>query len=173
MLRGAAYAVAGLYKGLGMTQIQSTNVFTSIYRDCFENKKVDPIRKVSGLYFYETMSISLGRSFELYLDIVFPNILKCIADPKEDVRQAAQNALKTIMSDFSNLAIKKTLPKFLDELERDENWRSKFASVEALGNMAFCAPKQISSFLPQIVKSLRDVMNDTHEKVHEAAIQAI
>lgn len=45
------------------------------------------------------------------------------------------------MSDFSNLAIKKTLPKFLDELERDENWRSKFASVEALGNMAFCAPK--------------------------------
>lgn len=87
------------------------------------------------------MSISLGRSFELYLDIVFPNILKCIADPKEDVRQAAQGALKTIMSDFSNLAIKKTLPKFLDELERDENWRSKFASVEALGNMAFCAPK--------------------------------
>jgi len=77
------------------------------------------------------------------------------------------------MSDFSNYAIKKTLPKFLDEISKDENWRSKFASVEALGNMAFCAPKQISSFLPQIVKSLRDVMNDTHEKVHEAAIQAI
>jgi hypothetical protein len=39
--------------------------------------------------------------------------------------------------------------------------------------MAYCAPKQISSFLPQIVKGLRDVLNDTHEKVHEAAIQAI
>jgi hypothetical protein len=39
--------------------------------------------------------------------------------------------------------------------------------------MAYCAPKQISSFLPQIVKGLRDVMNDTHEKVHEAAIQSI
>jgi len=45
--------------------------------------------------------------------------------------------------------------------------------VEALGNMAYCAPKQISSFLPQIVKGLREVMNDTHEKVHESAIQAI
>lgn len=39
--------------------------------------------------------------------------------------------------------------------------------------MAFCAPKQISSFLPQIVKGLRDVLNDTHEKVKDAAIQAI
>ena len=39
--------------------------------------------------------------------------------------------------------------------------------------MAYCAPKQISGFLPQIVKGLREVMNDTHEKVHEAAIQAI
>jgi hypothetical protein len=27
--------------------------------------------------------------------------------------------------------------------------------------------------LPDIVKALRDVLNDTHEKVHEAAIRAI
>jgi len=39
--------------------------------------------------------------------------------------------------------------------------------------MAYCAPKQISSFLPRIVKGLREVMNDTHEKVQHAAIQAI
>jgi len=47
------------------------------------------MRKIAGLYFYETLAISLGRTFELYLDLVFPNILKCIADSKEDVRQAA------------------------------------------------------------------------------------
>lgn len=64
------------------------------------------------------------------------------------------------------------MPQFLKQLE-DDNWRSKISTVEALGNMAYCAPKQISSFLPQIVKGLRDVMNDTHEKVHEAAIQSI
>mmetsp|Transcript_28735 Transcript_28735/g.35578 ORF Transcript_28735/g.35578 Transcript_28735/m.35578 type:complete len:180 (-) Transcript_28735:674-1213(-) len=39
--------------------------------------------------------------------------------------------------------------------------------------MAYCAPKQISGFLPRIVKGLREVMNDTHEKVQQAAIQAI
>lgn len=76
------------------------------------------------------------------------------------------------MGIFSNYAIKQALPQFLKELETD-NWRSKFSTVEALGNMAFCAPKQISGFLPQIVKGLREVLNDTHEKVHEAAIEAI
>jgi hypothetical protein len=103
---------------------------------------------------------------------VFPSILACIADQKEQVRIAATNALKTIMSKFSNFAIKQALPQFLSELKTD-NWRSQLSTVEALGNMAFCAPKQISSFLPQIVKGLREVLNDTHEKVHDAAIEAI
>jgi hypothetical protein len=61
---------------------------------------------------------------------------------------------------------------FLKGMETD-NWRGKFAAVEAVGNMAYCAPKQILGFLPDIVKALRTVLNDTHEKVHEAALQAI
>ena len=76
------------------------------------------------------------------------------------------------MANFSNYAIKNALPQFLNQLETD-NWRSKISTVEALGNMAYCAPRQISGFLPQIVKGLREVMNDTHEKVHESAIEAI
>ena len=51
------------------------------------------------------------------------------------------------MSKFSNHAIKKLLPIFLLGL-KNENWRSKLASVEALGNMAYCAPKQIAGYLP-------------------------
>ena len=39
--------------------------------------------------------------------------------------------------------------------------------------MAFCAPKQISGFLPKIVKGIREVLNDTHEKVHDGALEAI
>ena len=45
--------------------------------------------------------------------------------------------------------------------------------MEALGTMAYCAPKQISGYLPNIVKGVREVLNDTHEKVHAAALQAI
>lgn len=77
------------------------------------------------------------------------------------------------MLQFSNFAIKQAMPTFLKNLDSQDNWRSRLSTVEALGSMAYCAPKQISDFLPQIVKALREVMNDTNEKVHQAAIEAI
>jgi len=86
------------------------------------------------------MSFSMGHSFEVYLPKIFPSILTSISDQKEPVRNAALAALKTIMGIFSNYAIKQALPQFLIELQND-NWRSKYSTVEALGNMAFCAPK--------------------------------
>jgi hypothetical protein len=44
------------------------------------------------------------------------------------------------MGRLSNHAIKVVLPIFLKGLSTD-NWRSKLAAVEALGNMAYCAPR--------------------------------
>jgi len=103
---------------------------------------------------------------------ILENVLKCISDHKEYVRDAALAANKVMLQGLSNLGIMRVLPTFLKGLEKD-NWRQKLASVEALGSMAFCAPKQIAGFLPQIVKGIREMLNDTHEKVHEAALQAI
>lgn len=173
VLKGAAYAAAGIYKGLGMKAIIESDVFGQLNRDVFSSKKSEPARRQAGLNLYEALSFSMRKSFEIFLPLVFPNILACISDQKENVRQAAQTCLQQIMLQFSNFAIKQALPTFLKNLESQENWRSKLSTVEALGSMAYCAPKQISSFLPQIVKALRDVMNDTHEKVHAAAIEAI
>lgn len=98
------------------------------------------MRKVSGLYLYETLSLSLGKVFEMYVDKILPNIMLCIADPKEQVRRAAINSNKAIMGRLSNHAIKVVLPIYLKGLSTD-NWKSKLAAVEALGNMAYCAPR--------------------------------
>jgi hypothetical protein len=45
-----------------------------------------------------------------------------------------------IVMNFSNHAIKQVVPLILVQLQED-NWRVKYAAVEALGNMALCAPK--------------------------------
>ena len=170
-IRGSAYAVSGIIKGLGLQNFIQMDLLNTIQKECF-TKHADPMRKISGLYLYETLTISLGKVFEMYVEKILPNIIMCISDPKDQVRKCATQANRTVMSRLSNHAIKQVLPIFLKGLEND-NWRSKLASVEALGNMAFCAPRQISGFLPHIVKGIREVLSDTHEKVHEAALQAI
>lgn len=171
-IRGAAYACAGIIKGFGMKFFRDRSIIDILQKECFTGKKVEPLRLQAGLVLYETLSYAQGKSFEPFVTAILPNILTCIADPRESVRSSANAANRQLVMGFSNYAIKRVVPMFLEGMATD-NWRGKFAAVEAVGNMALCAPKQILAFLPDIVKALREVLNDTHEKVHAAALSAI
>lgn len=171
-LRGSAFAIAGIYKGLGLSFFLGDQAFIDkLIAEASRNKST-PKLKQGAMFCFETLAFSQGKAFEMSVVKILPVILKLIADSKEFIRDAALGANKVILQGLSNLGIKLVLPHFLEGLAQ-ENWRQKLASVDALGSMAFCAPKQIANYLPKIVKGIREMLNDTHEKVHEAAMQAI
>ncbi|OBZ91073.1 Translational activator gcn1 [Choanephora cucurbitarum] len=168
--RGAAYGLAGVVKGRGITALKECNVMNSL-KDAVDNKRMYEYRQ-GALFAFETLSATLGRLFEPYIIQIIPLLLVCSSDANIDVREASSDAARVIMSKISGHCVKLILPSILEGLE-ERQWRTKKASVELLGSMAYCAPKQLSVSLPNIIPRISEVLADTHSQVQAAANRSL
>ncbi|GAA6024607.1 hypothetical protein JCM11491_006044 [Sporobolomyces phaffii] len=164
--RGAAYGLAGLVAGRGLSAIQEFGLMGRL-QDNAEDKKAMQARQ-GAVFGYEVLSTVLGRLFEPYITEILPLLLNCFGDSSTDVREATQDAAKAIMSKLSGHAVKLILPTLLSGLD-DKQWRAKKGAIELMGAMAYLAPRQLSVSLPTILPRLTEVITDTHKQVREAA----
>lgn len=168
--RGAAYGLAGVFQGLGIMALKEFEIMVNIMDGLQEKKQ--PQRRESSLLAICMLSLALGRVFEPFVVQALPQLLQCIGDPITHVREAAEEASKAAMGQLSGPGVKLVLPALLKGVE-EVAWRSKAAAVDMLGNMAFCAPKQLSSCLPTVVPKLIETVGDSHDKVQETAVNSL
>eukprot|EP00899_Mesostigma_viride_P018162 jgi/Mesvir1/26347/Mv22521-RA.1 len=168
--RGAAFGLGGVIKGLGMAALSQCGVMDKL-KAAVEDK-ASPESREGALFAFECLSEKLGRLFEPYVIHILPLLLVCFSDPVAPVRDATEAASRAIMGQLTGQGVKLVLPALLKGLE-DRAWRTKQGSIQLLGAMAFCAPKQLSSCLPTIVPNLSEVLTDTHSKVQAAAHTAL
>eukprot|EP00056_Hartaetosiga_gracilis_P013902 m.234320 g.234320 ORF g.234320 m.234320 type:complete len:2626 (-) comp13915_c0_seq1:2636-10513(-) len=167
--RGAAYGLAAVGKGSSVKALKDEGVIDAIVEEV-QSKKAE--KRESALMALELMSVILGRKFEPYIVKLISHLLNCFGDAKRDVRSAAKDTGKAIMSMLSGHGVKMVLPALIESLDSD-SWRTKQGSAQMLGSMAYCAPKQLSSCLPTIVPHLSEVLTDSHSKVQAAGKDAL
>jgi hypothetical protein len=99
-------------------------------------------------------------------------LLACFGDATTDVREATQDAARVIMSNMSGYGVKLILPSLLSGLD-EKQWRTKKGSIELLGMMAYCSPRQLSLSLPIVIPRLTEVLTDSHAQVKASANKSL
>ena len=168
--KGAAFGLSAFVKGMGIPSLKQHDIVGRLKEACASGS----INSRQGaLFAFECLSERLGLLFEPYIIAIVEVLLKSFSHVSDHVREAAQDAARVIMNKLSAHGVKQVLTPILQSLPNEPAWKSRQEGIRLLGMMAHCAPKQLSSCLPQVVPALMVAGSDPHPKVKESARAAL
>ena len=167
--RGSSYGISSVIKGSGISSLKKYDIIRQLDEACRSGTSSG---KEGALFTIELLSDRLGLLFEPYVIVLLPALLKAFSDSSDHVRLAAANTVDLIMSKLSAHGVKLVMPAVLTAFN-EPAWRTKQASIQMLGSMSNCAPKQLANCLPKVVPKLTEAFSDTHPKVKTSAEDAL
>ncbi|CAO1627100.1 unnamed protein product [Sympodiomycopsis kandeliae] len=170
--RGAAYGLAGLIKGRGISAMSEFGVMQQLSQAITD--KTNASTRQSAVECYGILAASLGRLFEPYLieGGVLPQLIASFGDSKTEVRDATEETAKVIMQHVSAYCAKLMMPTLLEGLD-EKQWRTKKGAIELLGAYSSAAPNQLAAALPTVIPRLSGVLSDAHPQVRAAGNRSL
>lgn len=172
--RGSAYGFASIIKGLGIHCFDRFDV-NSRFERVIRNGRVE--ERGGLLLAIEALAAVLRTVFEPYSIEYVPFILDCFEENL--LISQAQITLKAVFSGLSTTGTRRLIvgegshPGFLAGNLDDSRWRSRAGTVEALGNLACCAPKRVAEFLPEAIAQVMKAFSSASPEVIQAACRAL
>ena len=163
---GEIYTLSGLIKCFGIKTYKSYNLDKYIINLISKDSTV--LQKQSGMYIISILFDCLKKLYEPYFVEIFSVISDLISNKDNKVRDTAKTCFKDMMKNISGFGVEKIMPNLIKDLH-EMNWKGKVANIEILGQFAFCAPKQLSVYIPKVIKEIMIVLKDPHPKVQEIA----
>lgn len=170
--RGAAYGIAGIIQGRGISAIAEFSVMPKLAR-AIEDKTNASTRQ-SAVECYGILAATLRRLFEPYIieGEVIPQLIASFGDSKSEVRDATVETAKVIMQSVSAYGAKLMMPTLLKGLD-EKQWRTKKGAIELLGAYSSAAPAQLAAALPTVIPRLSGVLSDAHPQVRMAGNRSL
>ena len=163
---GDIYALSGLIKCFGISSYKEKKIDEIIKKNMEKKSSVED--KQNAMYtikiFFETMK----KLYEPYFVEIFEEISTMISNREKKVRETAQECFKGMMKELSGYGVDKIMPNLIKDLHT-MNTKGKIANIEILGQFAYCAPKQLSIYVPKIIKEIMKVLTDPQKNVQETA----
>ena len=167
---GDIYALSGLIKCFGISSYKEKKIDEIIKKNMEKKSSVED--KQNAMYtikiFFETMK----KLYEPYFVEIFEQISAMISNREKRVRETAQECFKGMMKELSGYGVDKIMPNLIKDLH-SMNSKGKIAKIEILGQFAYCAPKQLSIYVPKIIKEIMKVLTDPQKNVQETAANVL
>ena len=164
--KGKIYCLSGIIKSFSIKKYKEKKIHDFISNSL--NEKIPIQQKKNSMEIINILFTTLKKSYESFFVELFNKIYNCITNKENEIRESAKLNFKNLMKDLSGYAVNSIMPYLIRDL-REMNWKSKVSNMEILGQFAFSTPKQLSKYIPKIIKEIIQILKDPHEKVQEIA----
>ncbi|BGP37670.1 translational elongation factor EF-1 alpha [Rhodotorula kratochvilovae] len=135
------------------------------------DKKNAGVREASCDLVQILVEQGLGNAVEpFFYEKLMPTIVaETFADKEKTVREAAVQAVKSVVQVSTSWSVPIFLPILLEQIRTAGKWQVKTGSLEVLNQLVVSAPEQMSRLMPDIIPTMTDAIWDTKADVKKAA----